>query len=334
MTWIVYSIMDRRQSLIGLIAVAAIVACGDPAAPDPPDEVPVRTILVHRFQSGGNMLLRSDGEPGGAFTLPGGANLIPIASASRGQTFAFEHGNAIVVGSLSQPTRLDTIIAPRPTTYVLASFSADERLVGMVSLQPTRSLLTYDRASDRIDTLPLGDAPTPALPPVYSPDGTRVATLAFNGLSVLVTLWTVGDRTRAVTDKLSVGTAIRPPVFGWPQWTDDGLMIALLHLGFDDPDTLVVALVDPDDPNAPMVERLRAVMAPVSDERPGLIMGDNATYALSADGRAIVLAADPGTASGEVTLRQALYLVTEGVGRVQLLFDDPAVYPAYPLFVN
>jgi hypothetical protein len=93
---------------------------------------------------------------------------------------------------------------------------------------------------------------------------------------------------------------------------------------------MLSVLVDPDNP-VDAIERFRAVLSPVSDERPELIFGDFSTYAYADDGEALALGANPGTGASS---RHALYLVSRGVDRVQLLLDDPAQRPVFPNFIN
>ena len=92
----------------------------------------------------------------------------------------------------------------------------------------------------------------------------------------------------------------------------------------------MAGIADPDNPNRFLDERYRAVMAPVSDARPAVLLGLSSTYAFSPSGESIVIGAEPGTGPN----RHAIYLVTPDVGRIQLLLDDPAQFPVFPLFID
>lgn len=310
---------------------AASVGCDDSLGPERPDEQPVRLVLVHRQGTGDNMLLRTDGSPPTAFD-GATAGLVPVGVAPREQVVALLRsgaGGVLVLSSIQNPGRLDTIIDPIPTSMSLVSFSQDERYVALVSYAPVQAVLIFDRANRTIDTLPYGNA-DPVLPPMLSPDNRRVALITVTPLSMFLTILYPGDPARSDTDVLGFSRLLNRPIFGWPRWTADGLLMAFVRVGVDAPDTLVIGTGDPDTPDFFFTERSRAVMAPVSDARPEVRIGAESTYAFSADGRALVLGADPGTGIG----RHAIYLVTPEVGRVQLLLDDPAQFPVFPLFIG
>jgi hypothetical protein len=305
--------------------IGAAAACADGGV-TPPEVEPVRTVLVHRQDTGENVLLNSDGSEAGRYT-PGSAPLA-LAASVVSQTLVLLDGNAVVVGRLDQPG-LDTILFPAPVPTSLAAISDDERFVAIVSFQPVAGLILYDRADRRADTLDFGSEP-PALAPVISPNNDEIVLFSVTPLSLIATTLYRTDPTRRRTHILRVSRVLDRPIFGWPRWVDDGILMAFVRVAADAPDTLVVGLVRPDAPNALLEERYRAVMAPVSDARPELGIFDASTYAFTRDGDALALGAEPQQGTG----RHAIYLVTPNGGRVQLVRDDPGQFLAYPLFIR
>lgn len=303
------------------------VACGDgPTGPDD-TEPPLRTVVFHRQDTGENLLLNSDGTEAGAVDVPGGL-AVPIAVSGSGFTMAVVHGAVVGLVRLDRPGTIDTIMV-RPQVHSLASFSPDAGLVALVSYDPTNAVLVFDRANRTVDTLPYGDQ-VAVLPPAFHADNRRIAVVTATPLSVFTTILYRDDRSRMDTHTIGQSPFLTIPIFGWPRWTDEGLLMAFVREGQSRPDTLLSMVLDPTNP-VEAFERFRAVLAPVSDERPELVFGDFSTYAYSEDGQAIVLGANPGTGGSE---RHALYYVTPNVPRVRLLLDDPSQRPVFPNFIN
>ncbi len=313
----------RVVAAAGLVPILAFGGCRDGTAPPP--EVPVRTILFHRQDTGENLLLNTDGSSAGAFT-PAAPGMIPIGASSVGRIAVLLNGGAVVLATLDHSERLDTIINPAPAVLSLASFSRDEALVALVSYLD-RAILVYDRANHRVDTLPYG-AIEPALPPLLGPDRDRVVVFSVTPLSLFITQLSRSDPNRLRTAAVGVARVITRPIFGWPLWTDDGIVMAFVRVATVGPDTLVVGRIDPDAPDAPLVELYQALMAPGSDGHVELGIGEFSTYALAADGNTLVLGAQ--TLAG--ANRQALYLVSPMAARVQPLLDVTGQNPIYPLF--
>jgi hypothetical protein len=314
----------RVVAAAGLMPLLALNACREGTAP-PPDAA-VRTILFHRQDTGENLLLNTDGSSAGAFT-PATPGMIPIGANSAGRIAVLLNGNAVVLATLDHPERLDTIINPAPAQLSLASFSPDEVLVALVSYVPDGAILVYDRANHRVDTLPYGNN-VPALPPLLDPDHDRVIVFSVTPLSLFLTQLSRSDPNRARTNAVGVARVITRPIFGWPRWTDAGIVMAFVRIAAVGPDTLVVGRIDPDAPDAPLVELYQALLAPVSEGHVEVGIGDFSTYALSADGTMLVLGAEAVAGAN----RQAVYLVAPGAARVQPLLDVPGQNPIYPLF--
>ena len=169
------------------------------------------------------------------------------------------------------------------------------------------------------------------MPPVFSPGNEHIVVIGATTLSLFSTVLYRGEQGRRDVHTFGFSRFLTIPIFGWPRWTsDEGLLMAFVRDGQADPDTLLSIGLDPNDPSA-FTERFRAVLSPVSDERPELIFGPEATYAYAEDGQAIVIGANPGTGSAT---RHALYYLTPGVPLVRLLLDDPAQRPVFPNFIN
>jgi len=313
----------RVVAAAGLVPILAFSACGEGTAP--PSGVPVRTILFHRQDTGENLLLNTDGTSAGPFT-PAAPGTVPIGASSVGRIAVLLNGGAVVLATLEHPERVDTIIYPAPALLSLASFSPDEALVALVSY-PDRAILVYDRANHRVDTLPYGNI-DPALPPLLDPDDDRVVVFGVTPLSLFITQVFRSDPSRMRTDAVGVARVITRPIFGWPRWTDAGIVMAFVRVAEVGPDTLVVGRIDPDAPAVPLVELYQALMAPIGDGHVELGIGEFSTYALAADGNTLVLGAQ--TVAG--ANRQALYLVSPGAARVQPLLDVAGQNPIYPLF--
>lgn len=314
----------RLPTVPCLPVVLAALACGEPAGPG---GEPLRTVLVHRQDTGENLLLNSDGSDAGGYA-PGGGPLVPLGVSPESQTLVLLDGNAIVLGSLGQ-AGLDTILQPAPASLSLATISDDGLLVALVSYGPQRGLIVYRLADARTDTLDYGSI-DPVLPPVIAPDGSRIALFGLTQLSITLTLVSLGDPPQAQTEPVGTSRFLNRPVFGWPRWTADGIHLAFLRIADDGPDTLLVGRISPDDPAAGLEEEYRAVMVPVAAGNPELEMGPPSTYALTADARALALGAYPESRA----THHAIYLVTPSVSRVQLVRDAPGQVLVGPLFVR
>lgn len=315
-----------RRPHIRVAALLCAAACGDGVVRPEPDVV--RTVLVHRQDTGENVLLNSDGTEAGTYA-PGGRILTPLGASALSRTLLFLQGDAIVLGTLDQPT-LDTIVRPAPATLSLASFSGDERYVAVPSFEPTQGVIVYDRANRLADTLDFGQTP-PDVAPVFSPDNRRVAWFTVTPLSLVITVRDRADPSRRTSETVGLSRFLNRPIFGWPRWVEGGIALAFVRVANDGPDTLVVGLIRPDDPDFPMDELYRAVMAPVSDNRPELGFGLSSTYALTTNAMALALGALP---ARNTTGRHAVYLVTPDIGRVQLVRDEPSEFLAFPLFIR
>jgi hypothetical protein len=308
----------------GLAPLLTGAACSDAAAP--PSQPPVRTILLHRQDTGRNLLLNTDGSSAGTFgpDLPG---MVPIGASAPGGVVALLDGQVIVLVTLDHPERADTIIDPAPRALGLASFSADERLVALVSYEPDSAVLVYDRANQTIDTVRYGNI-EPALPPLIGPGGDRIAVLSATALSLYITSVWRSDPGLLRFDAVHVSRLVTRPIFGWPRWTADGIVLAFVRLAATGPDTLVVGRFDPDAPDVPLVELYQALLAPGSDAQPEHAV--YATYALTGDVSSLVLGAQVAGGAG----RQAIYLVSHGTAQAQTLLDAPTEFPVYPLFLR
>ena len=320
--------MRTSWTPLALAAFAlAAPGCSDgPAGPDS-DHEPVRTLLVHRQDTGENLLWDTDGSPAGEFA-PVTRGMLPIATHPGEGTAVLRASTAIVLATLGNPDELDTIIRPAPASQSLAAFSANGLFVAVVAYAPTPGLLLYDRANRRLDTLPLAGA-DPVLPPMFSPDGERIALISLTELSILVTIIPLSGPTSATTNQISVSRFTNRLIFGWPRWGEDGLQIAFRRIAPEGPDTLLVGLVDPDVEGAPLDEQFRALMAPAEDPEHEIDLAIASTYALTTDGTTLALGAVPtnGAAHG-------VYIVTENGSRIRPLLDAVGQYPVYPLFIR
>jgi hypothetical protein len=314
----------RVLAAAGLVPALAAGACREASAPPP--EAQIRTILFHRQDTGENLLLNTDGSNAGTFasSAPG---LVPIGASTLGHIAVLLDGAAVVLVTLDHPGERDTIIHPAPAVLSLASFSPDETLVAVASYVPDAAVLVFDRPNRRVDTLPYGTN-EPALPPLLGPDDDRVVLISVNPLSMSMTQMFRSNRSRMQTSAVGVARAITRPIFGWPRWTDAGIVMAFVRVAAVGADTLVVGRIDPDAPEVPLQELYHALMVPVADGHAELGIGDYSTYALTADGDLLVLGAEALAGAG----RQALYLVSPAAPRVQPLLDVPGQNPVFPLF--
>lgn len=305
----------------------AVAGCGDePVGPDSANE-PIRTLLVHRQDTGENLLWDTDGTAAGEFG-EATRGMLPIGTHPGEGAAVLRDGSALVLTTLSNPQRLDTILQPSPDFHSLAAFSGNGLLVALVSYAPTPALLVYDRANARVDTLPLAGA-APVLPPIFSPDDGRVALISVTDLSMLVTIIPLTGPASPITRQLSVSRFTNRLIFGWPRWGDDGLRIAVRRVAPEGPDTLLVGVVDPDLDGALLDERFRALLAPASDPEREIDLVDASTYTLTTDGTALALGAVPGNGAAH-----GIYILTENMSRIRPLLDAVGQYPAYPLFIR
>jgi len=308
-------------------AAVAFPACGDgPNGPEAGNE-PLRTLLVHRQDTGENLLWDTDGTPAGEFA-PLTRGMLPIATRPAEGAAALIDGSAIVLATLSSPEQLDTIIQPAPAALSLAAFSGDGRYVAIVAYSPTPGLLLYDRANRRVDTLSLGDA-NPVLPPMFSPDDRRIALITLTQLSILVTLVPLDGPGGATTHQLAVSRFTNRLIFGWPRWGGEGLQMAFRRIAEDGPDTLLVGVVDPDVEGALLDEQFRVLLASADDPDQEVGLSTASTYTLTADGTALALGAVPGSGAPH-----GVYLVTANMRRIRPLLDEPGQTPVYPLFIR
>jgi len=311
----------RRCLAVLLVAVA----CGDQTVE--PDPEPIRTVLVHRQDTGENLLLNSDGSDAGAYA-PGVTGLVALGASPVARTLVLLHGNAIALGSLGQ-AGLDTILQPAPTSMSPATISDDGLRVALVSYQPVRGLIVYDLVSATADTLDYGSI-DPVLPPVFAPDGRRLALFGLTPISLILTVVSLGDPPRFSSDALAISRFLNRPIFGWPRWLDDGIHLAFLRAADAGPDTLLVGRVSPDAPAAELAEQYRAVLVPVEAGQPELELGVPSSYALAPDARALILGAFPGSRATS----HAIYLVTPSALRVQPVRVEPQQFLVAPLFVT
>jgi hypothetical protein len=316
--------MPRLWTPLVLFGLSAAVACSD--TPTPP-EAAVLTILAHHQLTGENLLISANGSDVGSLG-PTTVNMVPIGAYTTDGTIALLAGNAIVLTTLAHPEVIDTLIQPAPTSQSLLSFSPTGVLFALVSYSPTRAVLVYDRANKTIDTLAIGNL-EPALPPVFSPQGDRIALLTVTPLSVMVTILDLNAPSQFYSEPLQVSRLLNQPLFGWPRWIGDGIHMAFRRVAEAGPDTLVVGVVRPDNADASLEEQYRAVMSP-SDQRPEIEFGPSSTYSLSADGRAVVIAALPSVGASA----HSLYVVTPSLPRIRIVHDDPGVRLYFPQFIN
>jgi hypothetical protein len=312
-----------------LVAACALTAygCGDTPGDPRLGAEAVRTLLVHRYDTGVNLLWDTDGTPAGEFA-PLTRGMLPIASHPGEGAVVLLDGGAIVLTTLSSPDQVDTIVWPAPSSQSLAAFSRDGLFVAVVAYAPTPGLLLYDRANRSTDTLSLGGA-NPVLPPMFSPDGTRIALLSLTDLSILLTIIPRERTAVAVTRQLSVSRFTNRLIFGWPQWGEDGLWIAVRRVADAGADTLLVGVVNPNVDGALLDERYRALMAPADDPDHEIGLGVASTYALTSDGAMLALGAVPG--SGGV---HGVFLATATGTRIRPLLDAVNEFPVYPLFIR
>lgn len=323
--------ISARRVPLALVALAALVGCDEtPVDPDPEPE-PVRTVLFQRGSDLGIFLVNTDGTDRQRVTIGSDTDsLIPLAVAPGGAAVALLADNAILVSSLQHPEIIDTAFAPAPREMSLASFSPDQRFLGVVSYVPETLLLVYDRVNRRVDSFPIPSNPPPALPPVFDATGDRVALIGVTQLSAHVTLVQRDRPELTRSEVLGFSRVLSRPVFGWPTWTDEGILFAVLRVAPEAVDTILSVSINPDRPGDDLVERYRATMSPVSDQRPELLIGDYSTYSYSPGGDALILGAHPSTD----TRRHALYLINRAAIRVQLVLDDPSEFPLFPLLIN
>ena len=309
------------------VALIAAAACSDgPAQPGPES---LRTVLVHREDTGENVLLNTDGSEAGSYGA-GAPGATPIGSIGGGPTLVLLQGDAIVLGTLGD-ARLDTIIRPAPALPVLpAGISDDGRVVAVVSFAPIRALLVHDLVTGATDTIDLESAPSPVLPPVVSPDGGRIALFGLTPLSLTITVIEREDPPRISTDALALSRFLNRPLFGWPRWADGRIHLAFARNNSTGQDTLLVGSISPDAPGAGMEEEFKVVMALEGDQQPELTLGQISSYALSPDAAALVLGAFPVWDAA----RHSIYLMTPGSPRARLIRDDPDAFLVYPLFVS
>lgn len=292
----------------------AVAACGDASGPD--IETP-RTVLFYREDTGENFLINSDGSAGHVLDFTDHA-LIPVGISTNGDRVAFLNGSALVTGAVSSSGRLDTVLNPVPQRMSLVSFSNDDRYIALYQYLPTPLLLVVDLAGG-VDTLRPA-APPPVLPPVFSPSGDRIALVSATQLSIQLTVVERDNEAIAPTAKIGFSLFLYRPVFGWPRWTAEGLLLATVHAGTDW-DTLTVLAVNPDQPPDLAVQVLK-VASPI------LTWDAASTYALAADGRAVVVAAVPPVRGG-----RELYYGSPRAARLTSLLNDPAALPAFPLIL-
>jgi hypothetical protein len=308
-----------------LAALLAVAACGD--GPVQPSPEPVYTVLVHRQDTGENLLLNSDGSGAGAYA-PGATGLAALGASPVARTLVLLHGDAIVLGSLDREG-LDTILRPAPTSMSLATISDDGFLVALVSYQPVRGLIVYDLVNGTADTLDYG-AVDPVLPPVFAPDGSRLALFGLTPLSLTLTVVALGDPPQFSSDALATSRFLNQPIFGWPRWLDDGIHLAFLRAADAGPDTLLVGRVSPGAPAAGLAEQYRAVLVPVEAGQPELELGAPSSYALAPDAGALILGAFPAFRATS----HAIYLVTPSALRVQPVRVEPQQFLVAPIFVT
>ena len=309
-----------------LLAIG-LAACGDaPTAPDD-DTPPVQTVLLHFAASGENRLWDTDGTAAGELSAET-RGLVPLGAHAGERVIAFLHGDAIVLTTLDRPWALDTILRPAPQSHSLVAFSPLGDLAALVTYGPVQGVIVFDRVNRLLDTLSYG-AVVPVLPPVFSPDGARLVLFGLNELSLLATIIPrVGGEPRTIP--LPVSRFLNRPVFGWPRWIGTGVRMAFLRRATDGPDTLLIGDVFPDDPELRLIEAFRSVLAPSGDSTVGLEFDLPSTYALTTDGRAVILGAVP---VGGVSAH-AVYYAAEGFGPVRRVVDSAGQYPVYPLFVR
>lgn len=317
----------RRLGIALMLLGAA--ACGD-TSPTQPSTPTVHTIVFYRQDTGQSYLLNTDGTDLRPLPyIPQGYR--PVGASRTEGVLALADANTLVLISPERPTEVDTIINPTPRPMSLVTFSADGRYVLLLSYQQPHDVLIYDRSSQTTDSIPYDDAVEPVLPPTMSPDNKYVAVVGATPLSMFVTVLDLENPARRQTTKVGYSRYYFQPVFGWPRWTSEGLLMTYLRVYQNAPDTIVSARLDPFNPGDFVNLRFEAALSPVSDARPELNFGDYSTYAYSPDGESMILGAWPADTASQ---RHALYLVTSGVPRVQLVLDDPTQYPMYPLFIN
>jgi len=320
--------MRRRWTPL-LLAASALAASGcdnEPVGPTS-DTDPVRTLLIHRQDTGENLLLDTDGTLAGEFGQAT-RGMLPIATHAGEGTAVLLAGSAIVLTSLSDPERIDTIIRSAPASQSLAAFSASGLLVAFVAYAPTPGLLVYDRANRRVDTLPLSGA-DPVLPPMFSPDDTRIALVSLTDLSIVVTVVPLANPASATTRPIAVSRFTNRLIFGWPRWGEDGLQLAFRRVAEVGTDTLLVGVVDPTIQGAQLDERFRTLLAPAGDPEREVAFVDASTYALTTDGTALALGAVPGNGAPH-----GVYILTETMTRIRTLLDAAGQYPVFPLFIR
>lgn len=320
-----------RATLI--LGVGAATACGDGTGPASSD--PVRTVLFYGLEAGTNFLLNTDGSDLHAARLTPQDVYAPIAVSSGAQLVAVLAPGTVLSASLTAPGAYDTMIATLPEDALhqsevgLGAFSPDQRYFAIVSFVPSEMLLLYDRVNHRLDSIPVDGANT-AMAPAFSPDGNRIALVGANELSLFVTVITLDQPGVFGTTHLGISQFQHRPLFGWPIWTKEGVLFAVVHVADGAPDTVVSAAFDPDHPANNLTERYRAVLAPVSDERPQVVFGLRSSFSYGQDGEGLALGAQPDTNPA----RQAIYYVSRAVPRVRLVLDDPKTFPVFPLLIN
>lgn len=312
------------------VALPIMSACGGepPSAPAEPEEK-IRTLIYHRQDSQVTFIMNSDGTDHNTIDVGGANPAFPLGAGPAGQAVALLGEGALLVGTIGDTRFLDTAISPLPDQHSLAGLSHDERYLALVSYVPDERLLVYDRANKSVDTLQYGGVP-PVLAPAFSPDNSRIALVAANALSLFLTVITIDSPGRMQTDQLGFSRFANIPLFGWPQWTSEGLLLAVLRQATDAPDTLVSLLVDPDRPGNLPEERFRAVLSPETNSPSGISFGSWSTFSYSPDGEAIVLGAHPGSVENQ----HGIYYLNRHTERIRTLVSASEQFPIYPLLIN
>lgn len=300
----------RRFPLAVLLPV--LWACGETVEP-PLDRV--RTLMYHRQDTGENYLINSDGT-GGRRLEGAPAGLLPLAQSPGDDEVLYLQDAALVVGRISNPGLLDTLLVLSGGSVSLGTFSPADQYLAVVQYGTEARLLVISRAG-AVDTIPLEAAPV--LPPVFRPDGAQIALVSQTDLSIQVSIVDVATA-QVTSHQVAFSRFTYPLLFGWPHWTDEGLLLGTLRRGQAWDTVAVLALSGADPTRIPDV--LFTALAPV------LTYDDLSTYALSPEADAIALAAVPPLVGG-----RAIYFAPRGEPLVRVLDGGDDTRPALPVIL-
>lgn len=315
------------RRLVRLLPLVALAACENPTGDPFPQPDPVRTVVYKRVGVSGLFAVRADGTGEVQLRLPAAADAMTQIGMSRdGDRLALLGSDRIIyVYQPADSTSLRGVLGPLENQILPPTISDDGRYLALVVFEPTRPrLIVADLTLLQVDTLPAG-VPQPALPPIFSPDNSRIAVIGVNSFTLEGAFV---ERTTGITSSVSrVGGSrlLDIPVFGWPRWTaSQGILLAVRRKPFTGetgPDTLFAVSLDPADFEDGYRRRFAAISR--------LAFDDGSTFAYSSDGNAVIYGAfAPGAST------QGLFFQSANTPEVRIVVDEPTVSEVFPLMVN